>query len=197
MKVGVIDYGMGNKASILNSLKYIGFETTVINSYKTQIKDIKVLILPGVGAFDVAMNNLKRRGLDDLIYNHVQKERKIIGICLGMQLFFDVGNENKQFNGLGLIQGRVTKFEKIKRPLPHVGWTYCDCLDDKYSSDYYFVHSYKCEPNDKNLIYMKSNYGINFCSSVRKGNIIGFQFHPEKSQTSGLKLLKDTISYND
>jgi glutamine amidotransferase len=196
MKIGVIDYGMSNKASIINSLNFLGFRPEIVKKYLKN-KEYDILILPGVGAFNIAMKNLKKRGLDELIYKHNESQKKIIGICLGMQLFFDVGYENEKTFGLGLIKGKVTKFKTTSYPLPHVGWNYCKCIDEKYSADYYFVHSFKCEPQNKNDIYMTTKYDTLFCSSIKSRNIFGFQFHPEKSQKKGLSLLYNTLKLND
>jgi glutamine amidotransferase len=196
MKIGILDYGMGNLKSISNSLKH----NEIINNIVTNYKDIKnndILILPGVGAFETAMKNLSNKNFINEIKEHVDKNKKIIGICLGMQLLFERSFEFGEHKGLSLIEGDVLPFkEETNLRVPHVGWNNCLPMDKNYSQfegDYYFVHSFYCKPKNNQEIILRSSYDIDFCSGVKKGNIFGFQFHPEKSHNLGLSLLKKIV----
>jgi len=193
--IGILDYGMGNLSSVFNSLEYLGFDSKIISN-KNEADDITHLIVPGVGSFAEAMNNLKERGLDSIIYEHIDLGKPYLGICLGMQLLASIGHEDGQTKGLDLIQGEVIPFD-ITLPLPHVGWNNIDCTTEHpifnkqvNHIDFYFVHSYYFHVEDENSILTKTEYEVSFASSVGKDNIIGVQFHPEKSQDPGLKILE-------
>ena len=196
-KIGIIDYGMGNIGSILNSLKFINMKSDFI-TMPNQIKNYDTLILPGVGAFEKAMKNLENRDYIDPILEHYTKNKKIIGICLGMQLLFEISHEFGIHKGLGIIKGEVLPFkEKINLRVPHVGWNYTTSQFEefkKFSGDYYFVHSFYCNPLESSEILFQTNYEFTFCSGVKKKNVFGLQFHPEKSHELGLNLLKEIIN---
>jgi len=196
MKIGILDYGMGNLKSISNSLKHNEIKNNIVTNYK-DIKNNDIIILPGVGAFETAMKNLTTKKFTDEIKEHVEKNKKIIGICLGMQLLFERSFEFGEHKGLSLIEGDVLPFkENIKLRVPHVGWNDCISLKkdfNQFQGDYYFVHSFYCKPKNENEIFLKSSYGINFCSGVKKSNIFGVQFHPEKSHNLGLSLLNKMV----
>ena len=200
--IGIIDYKMGNSGSIMNMIKKLGQKSIITNSYK-EIKDCQYLILPGVGSFDEGIKNLKKYNLFNLIID-IANEHKIpiMGICLGMQLLCKSSDEGTE-KGLGLIDAEVLRFpnsEKLK--IPHMGWNYIqkikknnllNNLED--SSRFYFVHSYYVKCNNKNNILFKTNYGIEFDSAFISENIIGFQFHPEKSHKYGMNLFKKFANY--
>jgi len=201
----IVDYGIGNLSSILNMLKKIGVEAT-ISSNISDIKKAKKLILPGVGAFDNGMRNLHDSGLVPVLNKRVAKDKiPVLGICLGMQLFSKKSEEGKR-QGLGWIDAETTRFrfDQNKRGLkiPHMRWNSLiiqkksPLFNDFYpDSRFYFVHSYHVNCNNEEDILTKTHYGFDFVSSILKGNIIGVQFHPEKSLKFGMKFLENFVKY--
>lgn len=199
--VGIIDYGMGNLTSIKNALNFLNIPNEIFNR-SNQINKYSKLILPGVGAFGIAMHNLKHLGFDDAIKDFTTiKQQPILGVCLGMQLLFESSSEHGNHKGLGLIQGHV-KFlgEAISDlPVPHVGWNHLIFKNDsellknieEKEQIYYFVHSYFCDSTDRSVVKATVNYGISFDVIIENHLFFGCQFHPEKSQKSGLELLKN------
>lgn len=193
--IGIVDYGMGNISSVYNSLDYLGYEATIINSPE-EIEGLTHLIIPGVGSFRQAMQNLEDKKFITPILNHVKSKKPLLGICLGMQLLATKGYEHGETNGLGLIEGEIIPFE-IKLHVPHVGWNNINALkkhpivgNNVNQVDFYFVHSYYFNLKNKEDILTMTEYEISFPSIVAKDNIIGIQFHPEKSQEPGLNLLE-------
>jgi glutamine amidotransferase len=193
--IGIVDYGMGNISSVYNSLDYLGYEATIINSPE-EIEGLTHLIIPGVGSFRQAMQNLEDKKFIAPILNHVKSKKPLLGICLGMQLLATKGYEHGETNGLGLIEGEIIPFE-IKLHVPHVGWNNINTLkkhpvvgNNVNQVDFYFVHSYYFNVKNKEDILTMTEYEISFPSIVAKDNIIGIQFHPEKSQEPGLNLLE-------
>ncbi len=200
-KIGIINYGLGNLFSIKSACAQVGMNGILVDEQKDLLNS-DAIILPGVGAFNVAMDKIKKKKLNIFIKEFVKTNKPIIGICLGMQLFFDKSYENISTEGLGLIQGEV-KFFNLSSSL-NIGWYPIKKKKDekilnsiKNLSHMYFVHSYYCDPKDKNNILSISNFSnIDFCSSIKFKNIYGFQFHPEKSGENGLKIyqnLKDLL----
>jgi glutamine amidotransferase len=189
--IGIVDYKMGNIQSIRNALEKIGLESFVSDN-PDKLVSAEALMLPGVGAAGDAMRNLKQKTLDSFIIN-IAKEKPVLGICLGMQILFDKSEEGET-DCLGIIKGRVKKFSRTVK-IPQIGWNEVAFSKNKLfegmnsSQEFYFVNSFYCEPDDKDLIAGESEYGIKFCSVVQMGNVTGFQFHPEKSGEWGLKLL--------
>lgn len=193
--ISIIDYGMGNLRSVEKALQSLGFETIITSSEK-EIKNSKGIILPGVGAFPKAMENLKKNNLDEILKEEVKSGKPLIGICLGMQLLFDSSDEVTFTKGLGFIEGHVKKFE-ISEKIPHMGWN-----DLKYNVPtpmlkgikegefVYFVHSFYADMKDKN-INAYTEYEIKVPAVVSNDNVIGFQFHPEKSGNVGLRMLSN------
>ena len=197
MKVGIIDYGMGNIQSVQNSILHIGYSSDLV-SQPDQLSDYTLLILPGVGAFPEAMSRLISTKLDLAILNHVSQGKPLLGICLGMQLLFSYSLEFDKTKGLDLISGSVLPFkDKISEKIPHMGWNNVTSLDARFKDfegDYYFVHSFYCRPERQEDVLFETNYEIDFCSAVSRNNqVYGVQFHPEKSQHLGLGLLKKII----
>jgi glutamine amidotransferase len=196
MSIAIVNYNMGNITSVVNSLRFIGLEATLVSD-ASELSDYETIILPGVGAFAKAMNELQVSGMAESIKKAARNGKKIVGICLGMQLLFTKSFEFGECLGLGLIEGEVLPFDaSINLRIPHMGWNTIDSnkLDfNSYEGDYYFVHSFYCKPKFNDEILFKTNYGIEFCSAVKKDNIYGFQFHPEKSQKNGLKLLENIL----
>jgi len=201
MLISILNYGMGNIRSVQNALNYIGVENQVITS-TSQILESEKLILPGVGSFRLAMENIKKKKLIDPLNEVVLKKKTpVLGICLGMQLMAEESEEDGITKGLGWIKGPIKKFpaEKLKLKVPHVGFN--EVFFEKNNkqlyknlgekADYYFVHSYRIPYDDCGCISGWSEYGEKFVASVEKDNIFGTQFHPEKSQSNGLIMLKN------
>ncbi|MBK7627797.1 MAG: imidazole glycerol phosphate synthase subunit HisH [Bacteroidales bacterium] len=200
-KIGIINYEMGNIMSVRSALDFLGIENDIVNSPK-ELKKYSKYILPGVGSFNEAMINLNRLGFKESIKEEILiKKKNILGICLGMQLLAEFGEEDGSSAGLALIPGVVAKFEFSTKELkiPHIGFnevhfvkqndTLFKGLGD--SADFYFVHSYRLIDIDISLISSYCIYGEKFISSVSVNNVHGTQFHPEKSQGNGLKLLNN------
>ncbi|TGY42677.1 imidazole glycerol phosphate synthase subunit HisH [Clostridium sartagoforme] len=197
--IAIIDYGMGNLKSIKNALKLLNIES-VSTSDKEVIRKAKAIILPGVGAFKQAMDNLKEKSLDTLIKEVAKEEKLILGICLGMQLLFEKGFEGEEEEGLGLLKGDIKKLHPKERvKIPHMGWNklIANNEEENFSSlsldkFVYYVHSFMAtDYEDKDLVAYSNYGGLKIPGIVRKDNIIGMQFHPEKSGEAGLNLLKE------
>jgi glutamine amidotransferase len=194
--IAIVDYGMGNLRSVQKAVEYLGGEA-VITRDPSVMADAGELILPGVGAFGDAMDNLREYNLVDPIYRFVETGRPFLGICLGMQLIFTESEENGLYPGLGLIPGRVVRFDiPAAFKVPHMGW---NCLtvsehplwNGAGENPYvYFVHSYHVERDAERTI-ATAEYGYAFPAAVAKGNVMGMQFHPEKSGDVGLRILKN------
>lgn len=202
--IGVINFGLGNLGSIINSFEEINANIKIISD-PNDIDNVEHLILPGVGSFRLGMKNLLNKGWDKKIFIHVEKQKPLLGICLGMQLLFDRGEEDGECKGLGLIKGKVIKMKSMKnRKLPHVGWNQLNFKNKhpifekvRDNVDYYFVHSYECLVENSSNIISTSNYHTEILSCVSNGNnIVGTQFHPEKSPPNGLKILKNFLNWN-
>ncbi|AWK52668.1 imidazole glycerol phosphate synthase subunit HisH [Clostridium beijerinckii] len=197
----IIDYGMGNLSSVKNALNFLGLESK-ISSHEEEIRNANALILPGVGAFPDAMDTIERLSLDKIIKEEVAKNKPLLGICLGMQLLFKNGFEGFERKGLGLLKGSIVKMKDDKKnniKIPHIGWNNLiyNKKDELFNSIeegkfVYYVHSYFVQGyNDKDLVAY-SEYGENKIPGVvRCKNVMGAQFHPEKSGTVGLSILKN------
>ena len=202
MKITIIDYGMGNIKSIIGALKYLGVKDITVSSNLSEIASADKLILPGVGSFPMAMNNIIRLNIDKYLKETVIMNKKpILGICLGMQLMGVSSSENVFCNGLGFIQGIVREFKNSNLKIPHIVFNQIDIVQNSRLfqdldnfSDFYFVHSYQMTSDD-NINQSICHYNHDFIASYEKGNIAGVQFHPELSQTNGLKLLNNFIKY--
>lgn len=200
--IGIIDYGMGNLKSVYNALDLLGADV-ILSSKPEELQRADKLILPGVGAFGDGISNLRKMGLADFMNAEVLENKKpILGICLGMQLLAKEGFERGRHEGLGWIDASVRKFELADKGLkvPHVGWNEVTFVGEnpifkgiKSGNCFYFVHSYHMACNENADVAATCEYGYAFTASVRKGNIFGTQFHPEKSQEAGLKILENYI----
>lgn len=196
--IAIVDYGCGNLFSISSSAKALGLDVTVTGDAE-KIKNAERIILPGVGAFEDAINKLRSSGLADVIIDEAKKGKPILGICLGMQLLFDKSYEYGEFEGLGLIKGEICPLEgdiAESLKIPHMGWNKLIFKADspifKYISDgdyMYFVHSYYGKNCDESLLAV-SEYDVHVPAVVNNNNVYGMQFHPEKSGEKGLLLLK-------
>ncbi|MDC0164529.1 imidazole glycerol phosphate synthase subunit HisH [Candidatus Pelagibacter bacterium] len=201
-EVVIIDYGMGNIYSLYNALKYLGAKIEVVDN-PSKISKSKILMLPGVGSFKKAMQQIKKKKIDEAIFIANEKRSYIFGICLGMQLFSLSSNEGGYTKGLGLISNKVEKFlpREIKnKKIPHVGFNEAKCEKSNKlfkglkNNDFYFVHSYRMLKEKLSLDISTTNYGIEFLSSFHHENLFATQFHPEKSQENGLKLLENFLN---
>lgn len=200
--VVILDYDMGNVGSIKNILHKIGEKEVMISHDANDIEKADKIILPGVGAFDSGMNNLKKFGLIEIIQKSALEDKKpILGICLGMQLLGKSSEEGQQ-KGLSLIPFANYKFYLgTQYKIPHMGWDYVRIIDKKCplvknledEQRYYFVHSYFAKCEDEKNILMTCDYGHEFVAAVAKDNIVGVQFHPEKSHQFGMKLLRNFL----
>jgi len=197
--IAIIDYEMGNIGSIVGALKFLEIDF-IISKNINKLSNAHAYILPGVGAFPQGMKNIKRFKLDKLINREVEINKKhFLGICLGMQLLADYSIENKATQGLGLINGKVVNMKNnYKTRIPHVGWNNIKFKKDNKlfrnitsNSNFYFDHSFKFVPKNNNSTKATTKYSETFTSIVNKGNIYGTQFHPEKSQRNGLKILRN------
>ncbi len=194
----VIDYGMGNLHSVRKALEIVGAKVRV----SSRAKDIEIaekIVFPGVGSFGEAVKELKRRDLIKLIKYAIAEGKPFLGLCLGLQLLFEKSEEAPGVKGLCVLKGDVKRFRAKGLKVPHMGWNSIKIKKSKIlknipnNSYMYFVHSYYAKPKDKNIILTTTDYGINFTSGVCKDNIYGLQFHPEKSQALGLKILENFV----
>uniref|UniRef100_UPI00404B2C35 imidazole glycerol phosphate synthase subunit HisH n=1 Tax=Flavobacterium sp. TaxID=239 RepID=UPI00404B2C35 len=200
VKVAIINYGMGNVASVEKAIKHLGYESIVTND-PIEINTASYIILPGVGAFNQGMENLNKLGLVDLLNKEIILNKKpFLGICLGMQLIATIGFEPLSTKGLGWIEGEVIKINEPEKSIPHLGWneittTPNSIIDVFNKKDFYFIHSYHFKVTNRDNIAATVNYGNNYVAVIQKDNIFATQFHPEKSQTSGLELMKSFFNY--
>lgn len=203
METAIIDYGMGNLLSVQRAFEKCGSDAVIIDN-PLELRDAERIVLPGVGAFPDAMDNLRKNGwIEELNRAVLEKETPILGICLGMQLLADKGYEVRECDGLGYIPGEIVRFTQTqeKERIPHVGWNEILKREDSPLFDgiadgtnYYFVHSYHFRVANEENIATVTPYCGEFVSSVIKDNIVGTQFHPEKSQKAGFKLIKNFLS---
>ncbi len=204
--IAIVDYGMGNLRSVHKALERVGFQALVTQA-PGAVEEAKGLVLPGVGAFRKAMDNLKALNLIDPLIKFIQSGRPFLGICLGLQLLFSESEEFGIHKGLGIFPGRVVRFpfsqpgspaSKDSLKVPHMGWNSVQIQNGSPTLEgvaagthFYFVHSYYPVPEDREIIATTTDYGGEFVSSIGRGNLFACQFHPEKSQSSGLKILKN------
>ena len=202
MKITIVDYGMGNIKSIIGALRYLEVEEITVSNNLSDLVLADKLILPGVGSFPMAMNNIKKLNIDQYLREIVIVGKKpILGICLGMQLMTDSSTEDLYSHGLGLIKGAVSKFNESSLKIPHMGFNQVNINNNSKLfkglnnlSDFYFVHSFRMT-SDANINQSTCTYNGDFIASYEQDNIAGVQFHPELSQTNGLKLLSNFITY--
>lgn len=197
--IAIIDYGMGNLRSVQKAFQKVGAEA-VVTDQREIIESAGAVVLPGVGAFGDAMTNLRSQGLVETIERIAERGTVILGICLGLQLFFEESDEMGLHPGLGLLPGRVRRFD-VGLKVPHIGWNLVHIrrqsplLDGLTDGSYaYFVHSYYVEPSEDDSILATTDYGLDFASIVGRGNVFGIQFHPEKSQDVGLHILSNFVA---
>lgn len=201
MKLGVIDYGAGNLRSVLNTFEAAGVKGHLVRTPE-DAAGVTHLVLPGVGAFGDCAEKLRRQGLAPLIREWIEADKPFLGICVGYQVLFESGEEDEEVPGLGIFKGRVVRFPESELKVPHMGW---NRLSLSHSEDpvwqgmgeepyFYFVHSYYPVPEDASLAAAFCTYGVRFAAAIRRGNLVATQFHPEKSQRLGVKLLENFVS---
>ena len=198
MYIAIIDYGMGNIKSVENSFKKAGARIEV-TSDPEKIRDASAVILPGVGAYRDAFNNLEEKDLIKPIYESIEK-KPFLGICLGMQLLFEYSTEDGKNKGLGVFKGFVSRIPPGVK-IPHMGWNQIEIKkkskmlkDIKQGENFYFVHSYHVMPEDESIVSSITDHGTSIVASIEQDNIFGFQFHPEKSSTCGQQLIRNFIN---
>ena len=200
-KVCILDYGSGNVKSVYNILVNIGTDV-IISNKKNDIENCSHIILPGVGAYGSAMKKIQEKLPINILENQIiNKGKPFLGICVGMQVLGDFGYEFGKNKGLGWIPGECRKLISNNLPLPHVGWNNITIKNESSilngignDLDFYFVHSYVFEPSLNEHIISKTNYGNDFCSIIKKNNIFGVQFHPEKSHFAGKNLISNFLN---
>ena len=198
MSIAIVDYDMANLRSVQKAFACAGAEAKIIREPE-EIDRADKIVLPGVGAFRDAIVTLRTRKLSEALLRHIQKGKLFLGICLGLQMLFDVGYEDGEHRGLGVIAGKCIRFDvdsTMGLKVPHMGWNQLivrnpsPILKDlPEGSGVYFVHGYHVVPEDRSVIATESDYGRPFVSSIRRDNVMATQFHPEKSQKAGLKIL--------
>ncbi len=197
-EIVIVDYGMGNLRSVEKAFEKAGARVA-ISSRPADIRDAAKIVLPGVGAFSQAMKELKRRKLVGPILEKIEEGAPYLGLCLGLQLLFSSSEEGPE-KGLGVFRGRVRKFQGSMK-VPHMGWNslkmrgnYCPLFEGISGQDYfYFVHSFYAVPEEKGIVSATTSYGGSFCSAVWKDNVFATQFHPEKSQDIGQRIIRNFV----
>jgi imidazole glycerol-phosphate synthase subunit HisH len=196
----IVDYGMGNLRSVRKAFAAVKVEAEIISSPE-EIERADKLVLPGVGAFKDAIATLRQTGLAEAVVRHVTRGRPFLGICLGLQLLFDVGYEDGEHTGLGILRGKCVRFDvdqTMGLKVPHMGWNQLLAVRKSpllkgmpEGAGVYFVHGYHVVPDDREVISTETDYGRPFVSSVWRDNLMATQFHPEKSQKTGLRILSN------
>ena len=193
--IAIADYGMGNRRSVEKALEHVGAASRVTADHH-EVRAAEKVILPGVGAFPEAMRHLRRTGLDDVIRERAAAGVPVLGVCLGMQLLFERSTEHEGAEGLGILPGEVVRLKAPK--LPHIGWNLVALEREApltagfgEAAAFYHVHSFVCRPSEPGDVVGWGEYGERFPSIVARGNVMGAQFHPEKSSRDGLRLLRN------
>ena len=198
--IAIIDYDMANLRSVQKAFEHVGHAADIITRPE-QVDAAERVVLPGVGAFADAVVTLRERGLAEAVVRHIERGKPFFGICLGLQMLFDVGYEDGEHRGLGVMKGACVQFDvdqTLGLKVPHMGWNQLDVrrrspilngLPD--GANVYFVHGYYAAPADESVVATTTDYGRSFVSSVWRDNVVATQFHPEKSQTVGLQILKN------
>ncbi len=206
--IAIVDYGMANLRSVEKALLLVGGDPVITND-PAVIAGADKVVLPGVGAFCAAMENLNRSGLRESVTSAIASGRPFLGICLGLQMLFSTSSEMGSSNGMGILEGKVVRFFEDAKPpaandlkVPHIGWNSLSPHSDSKllngvseGDRVYFVHSYYPKPKDQDVISATCDYGVDFCCSVERGNVAATQFHPEKSGAVGLRILRNFVCW--
>jgi glutamine amidotransferase len=197
--IGIVDYGIGNLGSVTKAFRHVGAETELTGDPK-RLLACQALVLPGDGAFGATMDEVRQRGLLPVLLEASRRGTPLLGICIGMQLLFEESEEHGRHAGLGLLPGRVRRFE-TELPVPHMGWNALRRVREHPllsgmadGSHVYFVHSYYCDAGPE-VVLATSDYGCEFAAVVGRGSIVGVQFHPEKSQAVGLRMIEQWVRH--
>ncbi|TEU13691.1 MAG: imidazole glycerol phosphate synthase subunit HisH [Anaerolineales bacterium] len=192
----IVDYGVGNLRSVYMAFRRLGLEAQITSEPKA-LRRASAIVLPGVGAFGDAIGSIRALGLEDAILSTINNGVPFLGICMGLQLLFEVSEEMGEHRGLGVLAGRVRRFPQGQR-VPHMGWNQVHQVrairlwdgvpDHSYA---YFVHSYYADPEDESVVAARTDYGLDYVSAVARGNVCAIQFHPEKSQDVGERILRN------
>src|SRR5947207_5669205 len=201
--IAIVDYGIGNLRSVQKAFESVGASAHLVSDEQS-IRSADKVILPGVGAFKDCVNALHASGLTQPVLDHIKTGKPFLGICVGMQMLFDVGYEDGEHKGLGVLKGKCVRFDVDRTmglKVPHMGWNQLNVRrrsalfkDLAEGAGVYFVHSYHCVPDDDSIIATTTDYGRPFVSSVWRDNVLATQFHPEKSQKVGLQILANFAS---
>lgn len=200
IRLGIIDYGAGNLQSVCNAFASLAISPSIITA-PTQASELTHLVLPGVGEFGDCVRKLQAQGMDEVVKDWIAQDKPFFGICVGYQILFQSSQESPDQPGLGIFQGHVVKFNAQGIKVPHIGWnslqlanTHDSCWQGLPPTPYmYFVHSYFPQVADATLVSATCTYGNSFHAAIRRGNLIATQFHPEKSQSTGIKLLQNFL----
>ncbi len=201
MNIGLIDYGAGNLRSVETTLNSVGFQPRLISD-PNQLEGLSHLILPGVGAFGDCSRKLHAQGLADPIREWIAADKPFFGICVGLQILMESSEESPSEPGLGIFKGKVKRFQSEDLKIPHMGWNPLKVKDinNPIWADiperphFYFVHSYYAQPEDESIIAATCDYGVDFCAAIQRGRLFATQFHPEKSQALGARVIKDFLN---
>jgi len=197
--IGIIDYGMGNLGSVSNACRFLGLDAKIV-SHRQEMDSCRAVVLPGVGAFGDCMGHLAGHGFVEAIEDWVRAGKPLMGICLGLQVLFQDSEESPEIPGLGIFPGTVKRFDLPKElKVPQIGWNRveeaipeCPMFEGiENGSFFYLVHSFYVAPDDESIVAGRTEYGIDYCSCVWKDNVFATQFHPEKSQAAGLRMLEN------
>ena len=200
-KLVIIDYGVGNFRNVQKAFEAIGANAQITESVAA-VEAAEAVVLPGVGAFGDAIDNLRQRGLDRPVLNAVKAGKPLIGICVGLQLLFEESEEMGHHQGLGILPGKIVRFPETELPVPHMGWNQITpvqnhpLLKNIDPGDFaYFAHSYYAKPTNDADVIARTDYGLDYASIVGRENVCAIQFHPEKSQQVGLQILKNFVEF--
>jgi len=193
--IAIINYGVGNLRSVEKAFEAVG-KPALVTGDAGAIREADRLVLPGVGAFGECARRLRESGLDNLVLEAAEQDKPVLGLCVGLQLMFDEGLEFGTHKGLGLMRGRVVRFAETGPRVPQIGWNQIENVKSHPLLEglenrmyFYFVHSYRIETDDEEIVMAETEYGVRYPSICARGSVCGVQFHPEKSQDAGLRLL--------
>ena len=193
--IAIINYGVGNLRSVEKAFEAVG-KPALVTGDAGAIREAERLVLPGVGAFGECARRLRESGLDNLVLEAAEQNKPVLGLCVGLQLMFDEGLEFGTHKGLGLMRGRIVRFAETGPRVPQIGWNQIENVKShplleglENGMHFYFVHSYRIETDDEEIVMAETEYGVRYPSICARGSVCGVQFHPEKSQDAGLRLL--------